>query len=62
MNDDPRCRRCGQPLRTGLVATTSRHCCLNATPIVGACPEHGPLGPHHVVDGDADADADETAE
>jgi len=50
--DTPRCRLCGAELSTGLVATGSRHCCLNATPIVGTCPEHGPLGPHHVVDAD----------
>ncbi len=44
------CRLCGQPLTTGLIATSRRHCCLNATPIVGSCPEHGPLGPHYAVD------------
>lgn len=44
------CRLCGTPLTTGLVATQSRHCCLNATPIVGACPEHGPLGPYDGVE------------
>ncbi|WP_247009565.1 hypothetical protein [Halorientalis litorea] len=45
---DPYCRRCGASLTTGLVATNRRACCLNATPIVGVCPEHGPLGPHDV--------------
>lgn len=44
------CRRCGERLVTGLVASTRRHCCLNATPIVGACPEHGPVGPHDAVE------------
>jgi len=44
----PRCRLCGSELSTGLAATDSRQCCLNATPIAGICPEHGPLGPHHV--------------
>lgn len=51
MADEPRCcRLCGTELTTGLVATDSRQCCLNATPIAGTCPEHGPLGPHHVTD------------
>jgi len=45
-----RCRRCGEPLTTGLVATQRRHCCLNDTPIAGACPNHGPVGPHDAVD------------
>ncbi|WP_152042616.1 hypothetical protein [Salinigranum salinum] len=44
-----RCRRCGAELRTGLVASGRRACCLNATPIVGSCPTHGPLGPHHAT-------------
>jgi hypothetical protein len=43
------CRRCGATLTTGLVATGRRACCLNATPIVGVCPTHGPLGPHHAT-------------
>jgi hypothetical protein len=43
------CRLCGARLRQGLLATGRRTCCLNATRIVGACPEHGPLGPHHAV-------------
>jgi hypothetical protein len=51
MSDESRrCRLCGRELSVGLVATRSRNCCLNATPIVGACPEHGPLGPHHATD------------
>lgn len=48
-NDDLRCRRCGAILRTGLYVTGRRACCLNATGIVGSCPEHGPLGPHDAV-------------
>jgi hypothetical protein len=44
-----RCRRCGAELHTGLVASGRRACCLNATPIVGSCPTHGPLGPHHAI-------------
>jgi hypothetical protein len=44
------CRLCGSELSTGLVATNSRHCCLNATPIAGTCPEHGPVGTHHAVE------------
>ncbi|MHC3378103.1 hypothetical protein [Haloarcula sp. H-GB5] len=47
---DLRCRLCGSDLSKGLVATDSRHCCLNATPIAGTCPEHGPVGPHHAVE------------
>jgi hypothetical protein len=35
---------------TGLIATDRRACCLNATPIAGSCPEHGPLGPHHTTE------------
>ncbi len=49
--DDPRCRRCGRALRTGLYVSGRRACCLNATGIVGSCPEHGPLGPHDAVEG-----------
>jgi hypothetical protein len=45
-----RCRLCGAELVTGLIATDRRACCLNATPIAGSCPEHGPVGPHHVAD------------
>jgi len=44
------CQLCGQALTKGLVATTSRQCCLNSTPIVGTCPEHGPVGPHNATD------------
>lgn len=52
MDDEPsRCRLCGAPITVGLLATGRRHCCLNATPIVGSCPAHGPLGPHQVVTG-----------
>jgi hypothetical protein len=54
------CRRCGAELRTGLVASGRRACCLNATPIVGACPTHGPLGPHHATGGAARMDAPNT--
>jgi len=50
MTDARYCRRCGAELSTGLAATDSRQCCLNATPIAGICPEHGPLGPHHATD------------
>ena len=51
MADSPRyCGRCGAELVTGLVATRRRACCLNATPIAGACPEHGPVGPHDAVE------------
>ncbi|WP_435161524.1 hypothetical protein [Halorubrum sp. SY-15] len=46
------CRRCGARLVRGLVASGRRACCLNATPIVGVCPTHGPVGPHHAVDAD----------
>jgi hypothetical protein len=49
VTDDLYCRLCGAPLRTGLVASARRACCLNDTPIVGACPSHGPLGPHHAT-------------
>ena len=46
------CRRCGARLVRGLVASEQRACCLNATPIAGVCPTHGPVGPHHAVDAD----------
>ena len=49
------CRLCGAALRQGMLVTGRRTCCLNATAIVGACPEHGPLGPHHAVEDVADA-------
>ena len=42
--------RCGEPLSRGLVAGQQRACCLNATPIAGVCPTHGPVGPHHAVE------------
>lgn len=61
MSDDFRCRLCGESLRTGLVASDRRACCLNNTPIVGACPNHGPLGPHHAttaMDSEADTGSD----
>jgi hypothetical protein len=44
------CRLCDAELSQGLLATNSRNCCLNATPIAGTCPEHGPVGPHHAVE------------
>jgi hypothetical protein len=47
---DPYCRLCGDRLTQGAVATTRRACCLNATPIAGVCPTHGPVGSHHAVD------------
>jgi hypothetical protein len=53
-----RCRLCGAVLSTGLVATGRRACCLNATPIVGVCPTHGPLGPHHATESSASPPAD----
>ncbi|ATW87538.1 hypothetical protein halTADL_0739 [Halohasta litchfieldiae] len=57
MSDEgPYCRRCGEMLLQGVVATEQRACCLNATPIVGICPTHGPLGPHHNVDSPPDID------
>jgi hypothetical protein len=51
------CRRCGAALHQGAIARQQRACCLNATPIAGVCPTHGPLGPHHVVDAPAPADS-----
>ncbi|ELZ41345.1 hypothetical protein C463_13909 [Halorubrum californiense DSM 19288] len=48
------CARCGEPLSEGLVAGEQRACCLNATPIAGVCPTHGPVGPHDAV-GETDA-------
>ena len=53
---DAYCRRCGETLIESVIATEQRACCLNATPIAGLCPTHGPLGPHHVVDARSDAD------
>ncbi|MFW5978371.1 MAG: hypothetical protein ACOCP2_03960 [Halohasta sp.] len=55
MDEGRFCRRCGQRLLQGAVATEQRACCLNATPIVGICPTHGPLGPHHAVDSPSEA-------
>jgi len=52
VSNTPRCRLCGAELATDLIATGQRACCLNATPIVGSCPEHGPLGPRHTVETD----------
>ncbi len=46
---DAYCARCGARLRQGLVAGGRRACCLNATPIAGVCPTHGPVGPHHAT-------------
>lgn len=43
------CRFRGEPIRRGAIAAERRACCLNATPIAGIRPTHGPLGPHHVV-------------
>ena len=43
------CARCGDPLSRALVAGKQRACCLNATPIVGVCPTHGPVGEHDAV-------------
>ncbi|TKX57904.1 hypothetical protein EXE44_08555 [Halorubrum sp. SS7] len=59
------CARCGDPLSRGLVASGRRACCLNATPIAGVCPTHGPVGPHHAVeepndDGTVEADVTPT--
>ena len=50
------CARCGEPLSQGLVASEQRACCLNATPIAGVCPTHGPVGPHHAVDEPGEGD------
>lgn len=47
------CRRCGEPLITGLIVSQRRHCCLNDTPIAGACPTHGPVGPHDAIESEA---------
>jgi hypothetical protein len=50
------CARCGDPLDRGLVAGKRRACCLNATPIAGVCPTHGPVGEHDAVDARGDVD------
>jgi len=50
VTDEPEyCLLCGRELHKDLAATNSRQCCLNATPIAGTCPEHGPVGPHHAT-------------
>jgi hypothetical protein len=46
--DSPRCRQCGEPLRTRLVATASLHTCLTNTAILGASTPDGPLGSQHL--------------
>jgi len=48
MSGDPECRLCGETLTVGLLATGRSTGCLNPTRITGHCPNHGPLGPHHV--------------
>ena len=53
---DAYCARCGEPLSRGLVAGQQRACCLNATPIAGVCPTHGPVGPHHAADEPSERD------
>jgi hypothetical protein len=53
---DAYCARCGEPLSRGLVASGQRACCLNATPVAGVCPTHGPVGPHHAVDEPSERD------
>jgi len=50
------CRRCGERLTQGVIASRQRACCLNATPIAGVCPTHGPVGPHHAVDEPSESD------
>jgi|GEM_PF-507333 len=52
MSDDETayCRRCGEPLTRGAVASEQRACCLNVTPIAGICSTHGPVGPYHAID------------
>ncbi|OYR52089.1 hypothetical protein [Halorubrum sp. Ea8] len=54
------CRRCGEPLSLGVIASQQRACCLNATPIAGVCPTHGPVGPHHAVDEPGERDGGDT--
>lgn len=44
-----RCRLCGEPLVAGLLAGSGRTGCLSPTPIVGVCPEHGPVGRENAV-------------
>jgi hypothetical protein len=55
------CRRCGEPLSRGVIASQQRACCLNATPIAGVCPTHGPVGPHHAVDNPSERDGTDGA-
>jgi len=55
LDADVYCVRCGARLRRGLVAGGRRACCLNATPIAGVCPTHGPGRPTSC---DADARGD----
>jgi hypothetical protein len=50
MSDDGYCRLCGEAVRLEAIASEQRAYCLNATPIDGVCPTHGPLGPHYVVE------------
>ncbi|MES3161547.1 MAG: hypothetical protein PPP55_08265 [Halorubrum sp.] len=45
-----RCRLCGERLTRGAIAAQQRACCLNATPIAGVCPTHGPVGSPHAVE------------
>lgn len=52
----PVCRLCGESLVQGAIAGEQRACCLNATPIAGVCPTHGPVGPHHATDDPHDRD------
>ena len=56
------CRRCGDPLSRGVIASHQRACCLNATPIAGVCPTHGPVGPHHAVDEPSERDESESGD
>lgn len=49
-DEEKYCRLCEAPIQRGAIAAERRACCLNATPIAGVCPTHGPLGPHHVVE------------
>ncbi|WP_435097820.1 hypothetical protein [Halorubrum sp. N11] len=50
------CRRCGERLSRGAIASQQRACCLNATLIAGVCPTHGPVGPYHAVDEPRESD------
>ena len=55
-DDEVYCARCGSSLSRGLVAGKRRACCLNATPIAGVCPTHGPVGAHDAVETGAPID------